>query len=255
MNESAKPLRQVYFVTGTDTEVGKTLVSCVLLARAKRLGRSAFGIKPITAGTETDESGRQISGDAERMNRFATVVVDPLLRAPVRLPLPMSPHLAAEAAGVRLQAERVIGQVRAGVSTRADVVIVEGAGGWRVPINARETMADIARLLQKPVILVVRIRLGCLNHALLSAEAIQHDGLILAGWVATVLDDEQSQEVIDAQCRSLKARLRAPLLGVIPYQPGLRNALIWNEASDSMLMRLAEHMRLPDEATSDDTVS
>ncbi len=254
MSEAVKPLRHVYFVTGTDTEVGKTLVSCLLLARAKRLGRSGFGVKPITAGTETDAAGRQVSGDAERMNRFATVVVDPMLRAPVRLPLPMSPHLAAEAAGVRLQAERVIGQVRAALSTRADLVIVEGAGGWRVPINARETVADIARLLQKPVILVVRIRLGCLNHALLSAEAIVRDGLPLAGWVATVLDDDQSDEIIDAQCRSLSARLRAPLLGVIPYQPALLNALIWDEASDSMLMQLAEQIRLPDEPADDAAV-
>ncbi|HEY4713805.1 MAG TPA: dethiobiotin synthase, partial [Aquirhabdus sp.] len=151
----------------------------------------------------------------------ASVVIDPMLIAPIRLPLPISPHLAAEDVGVNLRAERIVGQVRAALSTRADLVIVEGAGGWRVPINARETVADIARLLQKPVILVVRIRLGCLNHALLTAEAIRRDGLLLAGWVATVLDDEQTAEMIDAQCMSLAERLNAPCLGVLPFQKTL----------------------------------
>lgn len=216
--------RQVFFVAGTDTDVGKTVVSCALLARAKILGLSAFGVKPITAGCETEiVNGKAVlvSGDATRMSEHASVVIDPMLIAPIRLPLPISPHLAAAHVGVSLRAERVVGQVRAALSTRADVVIVEGAGGWRVPINARETVADIARLLQKPVILVVRIRLGCLNHALLTAEAIRRDGLSLAGWVATVLDDEQTAEMIDAQCTSLAQRLNVPCLGVMPFQKTL----------------------------------
>lgn len=214
-------LRQVFFVAGTDTDVGKTVVSCVLLARAKMLGLSAFGVKPITAGCHTEiVNGKEvlISGDAARMSEHASVVIDPMLQAPIRLPLPISPHLAAADVGMSLRAERVVGQVRAALSTRADLVIVEGAGGWRVPINARETVADVARLLQKPVILVVRIRLGCLNHALLTAEAIRRDGLQLAGWVATVLDDEQTAEMIDAQCTSLAERLNAPCLGILPFQ-------------------------------------
>lgn len=221
--QTPKP-RQVFFVAGTDTDVGKTVVSCALLARAKLLGVTAFGVKPITAGCHTEiVNGKEVlvSGDAARMSEHASVVIDPMLIAPIRLPLPISPHLAAADVGVNLRAERVVGQVRAALSTRADLVIVEGAGGWRVPINARETVADIARLLQKPVILVVRIRLGCLNHALLTAEAIRRDGLLLAGWVATVLDDEQTAEMIDAQCTSLAERLNAPCLGVLPFQKTL----------------------------------
>lgn len=232
-------LRQVFFVAGTDTDVGKTVVSCVLLVRAKLLGLSAFGVKPITAGCHTEiVNGKEVlvSGDAARMSEQASVVVDPMLIAPIRLPSPVSPHLAAAEVGVSLRAERVVGQVRAALSTRADLVIVEGAGGWRVPINARETVADIARLLQKPVILVVRIRLGCLNHALLTAEAIRRDGLPLAGWVATVLDADQSAEMIDAQCTSLAERLNAPFLGILPFQ----------ETVD--VNALATLIRLPDEA-------
>lgn len=232
-------LRQVFFVAGTDTDVGKTVVSCVLLARAKLLGLSAFGVKPITAGCHTEiVNGKEVlvSGDAARMSEQASVAVDPMLIAPIRLPSPVSPHLAAAEVGVSLRAERVVGQVRAALSTRADLVIVEGAGGWRVPINARETVADIARLLQKPVILVVRIRLGCLNHALLTAEAIRRDGLPLAGWVATVLDTDQSAEMIDAQCTSLAERLNAPFLGILPFQ----------ETVD--VNALATLIRLPDEA-------
>ena len=230
MSESApepiqKPkLRQVFFITGTDTEVGKTVVSCTLLARARLLELSAFGVKPITAGCHTEiVNGKEVlvSDDAIRMNEQASVVLDPMLLAPIRLPLPISPHLAAADVGVTLRAERVVGQVRAALSTRADFVVVEGAGGWRVPINARETLADIARLLQKPVILVVRIRLGCLNHAILTAEAIRRDGLNIAGWVATVLDAEQSESAIHAQCTSLVERLNAPCLGVLPFQETL----------------------------------
>ncbi len=216
--------RDVFFIAGTDTDVGKTAVSCTLLARARLLGLSAFGIKPITAGCRSEIlNGKNVlvSDDAARMSAQASVVLDPMLLAPIRLPLPISPHLAAADAGVTLRAERVVGQVRAALSTRAEFVVVEGAGGWRVPINARETVADVARLLQKPVILVVRIRLGCLNHALLTAEAIRRDGLELAGWVATVLDDEQSLDAIQAQCASLNDRLHAPCLGVLPFQPVL----------------------------------
>jgi dethiobiotin synthetase len=239
--QKPKP-RHVFFIAGTDTDVGKTVVSCTLLARARLLGLSAFGVKPITAGCHTEiinDKKILVSDDAARMSEQASVQLDPMLLAPIRLPLPISPHLAAADAGVTLRAERVVGQVRAALSTRADFVVVEGAGGWRVPINARETVADIARLLQKPVILVVRIRLGCLNHALLSAEAIRRDGLILAGWVATVLDAEQSPDAIHAQCVSLAERLHAPCLGVLPFQATLN------------IDELATQIRLPHEVNVD----
>jgi dethiobiotin synthetase len=240
VNQTVKP-RYFFFIAGTDTDVGKTVVSCTLLARARLLGLSAFGVKPITAGCQTqilNDKAELVSDDAERMNEQASIKLDPMLLAPIRLPLPISPHLAAADAGVTLRAERVVGQVRAALSTRADLVLVEGAGGWRVPINARETVADIARILQKPVILVVRIRLGCLNHALLSAEAIRRDGLILAGWVATVLDAEQSSDAIHAQCTSLIERLHSPCLGILPFQ-----AVLDIEA-------LATQIRLPHEVHS-----
>jgi dethiobiotin synthetase len=234
--------RQVFFITGTDTEVGKTVVSCVLLARARSLSLSAFGIKPITSGCSIAIVNNQealVSDDATRMSEYASVVIDPMLMAPNRLRLPISPHLAAADMGVSLRAERVVGQIRAALSTRADVVVVEGAGGWRVPINGRETLADIARLLQKPVILVVRIRLGCLNHALLTMEAIRRDGLTLAGWVATVLDAEQSAEAVQAQYQSLTERLHAPCLGILPFQGQLD------------INALATKIRLPHELSAD----
>ncbi len=233
---AAKPRRDVYFVTGTDTDVGKTVVSCALLARAALLERSCFGVKPITAGCSVDAAGKLVSDDAARMQAYATLALDPMLAAPVRLPSPCSPHLAAAEVGTSLRAERIVGQVRAALATRAELVIVEGAGGWRVPINGRETVADIAKQLQKPVILVVRLRLGCLNHALLSVEAIQRDGLPLAGWVATVLDETQDRAQLDAQRQSLAERIRAPFLGLLPYQAELDVAA------------LAAAIRLPDEA-------
>ncbi|XID75376.1 dethiobiotin synthase [Alkanindiges sp. WGS2144] len=211
-------MRQTYFVTGTDTNVGKTFVSSVLLARAKAQGHLCFGLKPISAGCVQDEEEKWRSGDADQLKQYASVALVEELIAPIKLPLATSPHIAAQAHGERLQAGRVAGHIRAGLSTRASHILVEGAGGWRVPINMQENISDVVKLLGLPVILVVGIRLGCLNHALLTAEAIVRDGLKLAGWVANCLqpDEPFMQEQLD----TLIKKIPAPCLGVLHYQPG-----------------------------------
>lgn len=210
-----QPARQTFFVTGTDTNVGKTLVSSVLLARAKVAGHACFAIKPVSAGCVQDIAGEWQSEDANQLKQYASVQLIDELIAPIKLPLATSPHIAAAANNERLQASRVVGHVRAGLSTRASHVLVEGAGGWRVPINAQEYMSDVAKQLRLPVILVVGIKLGCLNHALLTAEMIVRDGLPLAGWVANCVDPDDAfvQEEID----TLKKSIRSPCLGVLPY--------------------------------------
>lgn len=209
--------RQVFFITGTDTDVGKTTVTAALLQRAKQQEWRCFGVKPVSAGCLQDDAGVWQSSDAQQLSAAASVALHPDLAAPIRLPLPVSPHLAAHAAGVNLSVSRLAGLVRGALSTPATHVLIEGAGGWDVPINPRETLADLAKVLQFPVILVVGMRLGCLNHALLTARAIRQDGLQLAGWVANTVDPDTL--LLTEQIDTLQQRLNAPCLGVLPYQP------------------------------------
>ena len=216
---SAVVQRQIYFVTGTDTDVGKTHISALLLARAAAQGQRCFAIKPISAGCEQNEQGEWVSSDAERLKQHASVELIDELVAPIKLPVAASPHIAAQLAGERLQAARVVGHVRAGLSTRASHILVEGAGGWRVPISMQENISDVAKQLRLPVILVVGIRLGCLNHALLTAEMILRDGLPLAGWVANCIDP--SDQHIEAEIETLRKKISAPCLGVIPFKPDM----------------------------------
>jgi dethiobiotin synthetase len=210
------PARQTFFVTGTDTNVGKTLVSSILLARAAAAGHACFAIKPISAGCVQDAKGEWQSEDANQLKKYASVELIDELVAPIKLPVAASPHIAASAQGERLQSSRIVGHVRAGLSTRASHVLVEGAGGWRVPINAQECLSDVAKQLRLPVIVVVGIRLGCLNHALLTVESIIQDGLSIAGWVANCVDPHA--EYVQEQIDTLKKRISSPCLGVLPHQ-------------------------------------
>ncbi|MFO1340742.1 MAG: dethiobiotin synthase [Burkholderiaceae bacterium] len=203
------------FVTGTDTGVGKTLVSAALLhALAQRHAR-VVGMKPVAAGL-VEHQGRMVSEDVLQLRAASTLAVPPALDNPFALPEPLSPHLAARHAGVALRVADLLAPAQA-LQARADALVVEGAGGWRVPINDDETLADLARALAAPVLLVVGLRLGCLNHALLTAEAVRADGLALAGWVANRIDPQMA--AADENLDHLRARLGAPLLGVVPWSP------------------------------------
>ncbi|MCB1700580.1 MAG: dethiobiotin synthase [Pseudomonadales bacterium] len=199
-----------WFVTGTDTGVGKTAVSCALLAAARRAGLRTAAIKPVAAGC--DEANH--NDDALQLMDWMTESLDYEQVNPVALRAAIAPHIAAQREGRSLQASRLAGLCRGVMLGGAQFVLIEGAGGWRVPINGRETLADLAIQLQVGVILVVGMRLGCINHALLSAEAIARDGLQLAGWVAN-----QPGEVMPCygeNLETLQRLLPAPLLGEIP---------------------------------------
>jgi dethiobiotin synthetase len=209
------------FLTGTDTGVGKTLIGAALLHAASARGLRTLGLKPVASGCER-EAGRLSNADARLL---MAAMSEPLAYGdvnPVALEPAIAPHLAAREAGIELRAGALVSHCRAVLARRPDFAIVEGAGGWRVPLNDAETLADVARGLGLPVILVVGVRLGCINHALLSAEAIRHDGLRLAGWVANGIDPAASRApgIID----TLRARIDAPCLGVVGYrddpQPG-----------------------------------
>lgn len=203
-----------YFVTGTDTEVGKTLISSALLSVAGDRGLRTLAMKPIAAGAEQVD-GQWRNDDALALQAAMNSELPYAQLNPVCLPQPIAPHIAARDNGQRLSADRVVGFCRGVMMQPTDFMIIEGAGGWRVPINERETFADVPKALELDVILVVGLRLGCLNHALLTAEAIEHDGLRLAGWVGSCIDpdmDSQADNIDD-----LKMRLRAPCLGIVPH--------------------------------------
>lgn len=235
MPSEASLLRRpvAWFVTGTDTGVGKTLVSAALLhALAKRHAR-VVGMKPVAAGGlvrdhrvrwgpddakdgEGSEGGAAAwaNEDVVALRAASTVRVPPELDNPVLLPEPLSPHLAAQRAGQHIDiATLQLAFDR--LQTLADAVVVEGAGGWLVPLDDQHTMADLARALSLPVVLVVGLRLGCLNHALLTAAAIRASGLVLAGWVANRIDPQMA--CADENLAYLQQHLAAPLLGDIPF--------------------------------------
>ena len=169
-------MSQAYFLTGTDTEIGKTFITCALLHRARQLGLTAAGIKPVAAGT--DAAGR--NDDVERIRAASNVALAEDVINPYRFAPAIAPHLAAAEAGVRIDFARITAAC-ASARSQAGLVIVEGVGGFRVPLDVDRDSADLAVALGLPVILVVGLRLGCLNHALLTAEAIAARGLTLAG--------------------------------------------------------------------------
>jgi len=201
------------FVTGTDTAVGKTWVSLGLMAALKTQGRVVVGMKPVSAGCEATPAGLR-NADATALMAQSSVALPYELVNPVAFEPPIAPHIAAADAGTSIDLRR-IERAYAKLIRSSDVCVVEGAGGWLVPLGPRSSLADLAARLALPVILVVGIRLGCLNHALLTVESIERRGLPLAGWVANVLVDGSARP--DANVAALEARITAPLLARVAY--------------------------------------
>ncbi|WP_321935127.1 dethiobiotin synthase [Paraburkholderia sp. J8-2] len=208
------------FVTGTDTEIGKTFVSAALLRGFAHAGLRATALKPIAAGAY-ERDGVWHNEDADQLDAAASVLLPPEMRTPFLLKEPAAPHIAAALEGVTLDMARIVDAYRA-ARERADAIVVEGVGGFRVPLTATEDTADLAVALGLPVVLVVGMRLGCISHALLTAEAIAARGLKLAGWVANRIDPAMTfpEENIDALRERLAARYGAPLVGVVPHMRG-----------------------------------
>jgi dethiobiotin synthetase len=205
---------EVFFVTGTDTGVGKTLCSAALLHALRRRHARVVGMKPVAAGL-IEHEGRLVSEDVLALRSASTLAVAAELDNPVALPEPLSPHLAARRAGVVVRVADLLAPAEA-LAAMTDALVVEGAGGWRVPLNDEgQTLADFARALDAPVVMVVGLRLGCLNHALLTAEAIRADGLKLAGWIANRIDPAMA--CADENLATLRELLGAPLLGDVPW--------------------------------------
>ena len=201
------------FVTGTDTGVGKTLVSAALLHTCRARGDSAVGMKPVAAGCEQID-GDWRNEDVEALIAASSVAAPRELVNPYLFHAPIAPHIAAADAGVTISAAHIAHCARQ-LAGLAQSVVVEGAGGFLVPLNDTEDMGDLAQALRLPVVLVVGMRLGCLNHARLTAEAVRARGLTLAGWVANTIDPEMPR--LAENLRTLRASLPAPHLGTLPF--------------------------------------
>jgi len=200
-------------VTGTDTGVGKTLIACALLRAFAARGVRAVGMKPVASGAER-RGDALVNADVEQLIASGSVAAPRECINPYCFEPPLAPHIAAQQAGVTISLDRITRDFRvlAGLAQR---VIVEGVGGFRAPLGAEHDTADLAARLGLPVVLVVGLRLGCLNHALLTAEAIAARGLALAGWVANLIDPDMA--AVDANVATLRARIAAPLLARVPH--------------------------------------
>ncbi len=203
------------FITGTDTGVGKTRIACALLAGFRRAGLRTAAMKPVASGSELTPSGLR-NQDALQLAAamscsFPYETINPYIFQP-----PIAPHIAAAQAGVSIELKR-IGALCREIGSQADICVVEGAGGWMVPLNDTRTMADLAVYLELPVVLVVGMRLGCLNHAMLTAENIIARGISLAGWVANQVMPDMS--CVEENIETLSRYLPGQLLGVVEYLP------------------------------------
>jgi len=206
-------MKKGFFIAGTDTGIGKTFVSCALLQALADKGERIGAMKPIAAGCEKTPDGWQ-NDDALQLMQHTNIELSYQLVNPVALPPPIAPHIAIEEAGESVTIAQLTKHFEQ-IKDRADYFIVEGAGGWLVPLNESESMADIPKAFGLDVILVVGIRLGCINHALLTVDAIQQSGNQLAGWVANIIDPKML--MTNENILTLKDRIRAPLLGTLPY--------------------------------------
>lgn len=234
-------LKTGYFVTGTDTEVGKTLVSGALILKLRELGRNAFGFKPVVAGTYQGQNGEYINEDIETL-RVASNLPQTQSICPFVLDTPAAPHIVAKANGIELNVNKLL-ESFTGIQNENDFVVVEGAGGLIVPLNDHESLADFAQKIDLPIIVVVGMKLGCLNHALLTIEAIKTRKMKIAGWVANALAQEMS--LLNENIQSLQDRIDAPFLGMIPTLPLALQKQSNSPYSLAALQFAAQHIQLP----------
>ena len=231
-----------FFVIGTDTEVGKTLVSGAFILKLRETGINTVGFKPVVAGTYRSPDGRELNEDLETLRLASGLGSDDIPLCPYVLSAPAAPHLVAQVQGIALNIA-VITKAFHKISASFDSVVVEGAGGFLVPLNKKEDLGGVAKAINLPIILVVGMRLGCINHALLTYEALKMRNLQLAGWIANALSDEMP--LLQDNTQTLKDRINAPLLGVIPPLPIALKKQINQPYSLQALEFAAEHIKLP----------
>lgn len=210
----------MFFVTGTDTDSGKTLVSSALLTAFNRdpigygISRTSLGVKPVASGCIVTENGLRNS-DALKLMEVSSLKLSYEQVNPISFELAIAPHIAAKQLGITLSPETILAQLDIKTFIKADFCLIEGAGGWRLPLGEGHYLSELVQKLNLPVILVVGMKLGCLNHALLTQEAILADGLPIAGWVANCVDPNMS--AFKANLATLKEMMISPFLGEIPF--------------------------------------
>lgn len=205
------------FVTGTDTDAGKTYVSCLLLQGFRELGHTAIGVKPIAAGAEPAPCGQLQNSDALLLQAQSGIALPYALHNPICLAKPAAPHLAAAELATILDEAMLAANYQQLTQAGAKLLLIEGAGGWLLPLTRERYLADWVAATQLPVLLVVGIKLGCLNHAMLSVREIARSGCRLVGWVANIMQPEMlflAENIAD-----LRERIAAPLLATVPFQP------------------------------------
>ena len=232
-----------FFITGTDTEVGKTLVSGALILKLQEAGLNSVGFKPVVAGTYIDSNNQKLNEDLEALWIASGLNLLKQSLCPYVLDEAAAPHLVAKRDGILLEAIIMLDAFKA-LAQDFESVVVEGAGGFLVPLNEQEDLGDLAQAMDLPVILVVGMRLGCINHALLTCEAIQSRQLTIAGWVANTLSNEMP--LLEENIQTLKERIFAPFLGTIPSLPAPLKKLNNAPYSIEALRFAAEHIRLPE---------
>ncbi len=211
-------LPATYFVTGTDTDAGKTFVTCSMLQSANKKGLKTAAIKPLAAGAElyAKQSVKELQNeDALLLQKHCSLTLSYSEINPVCLRQAIAPHIAAENEKISVHADDLARHCQQIIAKGADLTLIEGAGGWRVPLNQQEFVGDIVKGLDIPVILVVGMKLGCLNHALLTEIALAHENVRLHGWIANQLDPDMT--AFHENLETLQTRLKAPLLASIPW--------------------------------------
>lgn len=207
-------MAKTFFVTGTDTEVGKTFVTRALMRAAREAGKKVLGYKPVASGCDWVD-GELKNSDALGLQAESSIPLPYAMHNPYAFAPAIAPHIAAREANEPIGIARIGEGLARLKETAADWIFVEGAGGWRLPLDERLLLSDWVKKEHLPVILVVGARLGCINHALLTLEAIRHDGLVVAGWVLNRVDPQMSHYPDNAD--TLKQLISAPLLGEIPW--------------------------------------
>ncbi len=204
------------FIAGTDTGVGKTVIATAVIRSLVARGRSVAGMKPVASGCAPTAAGLR-NADALALNQAAAIKLPYDLLNPYAFEAPIAPHIAATDAGVVIDLQHLIATYAA-ISERADMVVVEGAGGWRVPLSLAGYLSDFPESLSLPVVLVVGLRLGCINHALLTAERIQQGSARLTGWIGNQVDPQFAR--MPENIATLRCLLEKPCLGVVPHFAG-----------------------------------
>lgn len=231
-----------FFVVGTDTEVGKTLASAAFILKLREQGLNAIGFKPVVAGTYQNSDGAILNEDIETLRIASEVKPGQLELCPYVLDIPAAPHVVAANQGIHLELNTIL-QAFKQIQSQSDFIVVEGAGGFLVPLNDQEDLGHLAQKMDLPVILVVGMKLGCINHALLTCEAIQSRKLKIAGWLANTLSIEMP--LLKENISTLQSRITAPFLGLIPALP--KELLKPNNSPYSIkaLGFAAQHIQLP----------